>query len=419
MIVVGCCMALTNTWLKSNHNKERSKTEVIKDRDGLGIRVSPKGRIVFQMRYYHHKAAKRLDLGSYPSMSLKEAREIHFKLRNEHERLNIDPKILLHQDRNKSEGKEICRELKLVFDQWYKTRAGDVTPSVYAAQYRFFEKYVYTRFGGVDINDVTLHEWLDLLSPLARDKETTAGFLFSNIKRAYEWAIKFELTDKNPLARITKRDLGVRSKSKTRFLNDDEIGKIVRALSIKDYKHDCLFKLCLFFGCRLGELRSSQKNHFDIPNGVWLVPPENHKTGNKSKKAIVRPIIEDITPLLEEAFRSSGGGEFVFTKSVDDPSPYTSMALSNASKRIKKIMEKDFKTTMEDWSMHDLRRTARSNFSKFTEPHVAEIMLGHKLPGVWQVYDQYDYLEEQREAYQKWFDHLQDITDGLFGTPSR
>lgn len=69
--------------------------------------------------------------------------------------------------------------------------------------------------------------------------------------------------------------------------------------------------------------------------------------------------------------------------------------------------------------MHDLRRTARSNFSKFTEPHVAEIMLGHKLPGVWQVYDQYDYLEEQREAYQKWFDHLQDITGGLFGTPSR
>lgn len=282
-------MALTNTWLKSNHNKERSKTEVIKDRDGLGVRISPKGKIVFQMRYYHHKAAKRLDLGSYPSMSLKEAREIHFRLRNEHERLNIDPKILLRQDFNKSERDENNRELKHVFDQWYKTRESDITPGVYAAQYRFFEKHVYTRFSGVDINDVTLHEWLDLLSPLARDNETAAGILCSNIKRAYEWAIRFEVTDKNPLARITKRDLGIRPKSKTRFLSDDEICKIIEALSIQKFKHICFFKLCLFFGCRLGELRSSKKSHFDIPNGVWKVPPENHKTGKKNEKSNCSP----------------------------------------------------------------------------------------------------------------------------------
>lgn len=51
------------------------------------------------------------------------------------------------------------------------------------------------------------------------------------------------------------------------------------------------------------------------------------------------------------------------------------------------------------WSLHDLRRTARTNFSDLTAPHIAEIMLGHKLPWVWQVYDKSDYLEEQRKAY--------------------
>jgi hypothetical protein len=36
---------------------------------------------------------------------------------------------------------------------------------------------------------------------------------------------------------------------------------------------------------------------------------------------------------------------------------------------------------MKHWSIHDLRKTARTNFSTLTEPHIAEIMLGHKLPG--------------------------------------
>ncbi len=412
-------MALTNTWLKSNHNKERLKTEVIKDRDGLGVRVSPKGKIVFQMRYYHHKAAKRLDLGSYPSMSLKEAREIHFRLRNEHERLNIDPKILLRQDSTKTEEIEQDKTLKHVFDQWYKTRESDVTHLVYNAQYKSLNKYVFSRFGDREMDEVGIHEWLDFLVPLARKKGIMTGMLCSNIKRAYEWAIKFEIVEKNPLARITLRDLNIKPLPRKRFLSDAEIYEIVKALSSKPYKHECVFKLCLLYGCRLGELRLSKKEHFNFQKGIWIVPAENHKIGHKTQKDIARPIIENVIPLLDFASQMSGASEYMFTKALNDSVPYGTAALSGASGRIKEITEGVTGEVMEDWTMHDLRRTARSNFSKFTEPHVAEIMLGHKLPGVWQVYDQYDYLEEQREAYQKWFDHLQDITGGLFGTPSR
>jgi hypothetical protein len=56
--------------------------------------------------------------------------------------------------------------------------------------------------------------------------------------------------------------------------------------------------------------------------------------------------------------------------------------------------------------MHDLRRTARTNFSTLTQPHIAEKMLGHKLGGVWEVYDKHDYLDEQRIAYEAWLIRL-------------
>lgn len=46
-----------------------------------------------------------------------------------------------------------------------------------------------------------------------------------------------------------------------------------------------------------------------------------------------------------------------------------------------------------------------------TDPHIAEIMLGHRLPGEWQVYDHYQYLDEQAEAYSKWWERLMQITD--------
>jgi Arm DNA-binding domain len=58
-------MALSDTWLKSNNGKARAALEERGDREGLGVRITPKGKITFQLRYRYHGTPKRLDLGSY------------------------------------------------------------------------------------------------------------------------------------------------------------------------------------------------------------------------------------------------------------------------------------------------------------------------------------------------------------------
>jgi len=40
------------------------------------------------------------------------------------------------------------------------------------------------------------------------------------------------------------------------------------------------------------------------------------------------------------------------------------------------------------------------------------VMLGHSLPGVWQVYDRHDYLEEQAKAYRAWHERLTRLVSG-------
>ncbi|MBE4265308.1 hypothetical protein HJ071_10170 [Vibrio parahaemolyticus] len=74
--------------------------------------------------------------------------------------------------------------------------------------------------------------------------------------------------------------------------------------------------------------------------------------------------------------------------------------------------------SIDKWSMHDLRRTQRTNMSTIAEPHICEIMLGHKLPGVWQTYDRYDYVDEQKQAYSKWWDRIQAIKSESYNVTS-
>lgn len=61
------------------------------------------------------------------------------------------------------------------------------------------------------------------------------------------------------------------------------------------------------------------------------------------------------------------------------------------------------------FSVHDLRRTMRTYISEFTQPHIAELMLGHTLPTVWRTYDKHNYLKEQAEAYSQWVRRLESI----------
>jgi integrase len=58
--------------------------------------------------------------------------------------------------------------------------------------------------------------------------------------------------------------------------------------------------------------------------------------------------------------------------------------------------------TLEPWVVHDLRRTARSLMSRAAVPRDhAERVLGHAMPGVEGVYDQYSYQTEKGEALAK------------------
>lgn len=68
-------MALSDTYLKSNLGRGRLKVEEKADRDGLWVRLSIKGAVTFFYRYRFMGKQDKMTIGSYPAISLKQARE--------------------------------------------------------------------------------------------------------------------------------------------------------------------------------------------------------------------------------------------------------------------------------------------------------------------------------------------------------
>lgn len=402
-------MALTETWLKAQHKKNRTKELVKADREGLSARVSPKGKITYSMRYYYNNNRKRLDLGSYPLMSLKEARAENQSLRKKLEQ-GHDPKVVRQLEKQSIVA---AKSLEGLFDLWYESYCVKNKKGHFEIK-RSFDIHVFPEIGKLPAEKITLHAWLDILEKLSETTPAIAERILVNAKQMLKFAVKRKLIPANPLSDIyAKEDLQIKKRSVDRNLSDEEIRMVWLAIDRSRItpKNKLFVKLCLIYGCRNGELRQSEKDHFDFDKKVWTIPPENHKLGKSTGKPLLRPITPTIEGYLKEAFELSAGSKYVFTNDGSDEVMGTRAPLAIPYNIMQYLRRKE-SFEIKHFSMHDLRRTCRSNLSSITEFHLAEIMLGHSIGRIVQTYDQYDYLKEQAEAYEKWCKRIFEIVEG-------
>lgn len=392
-------MALSDAALRSMLGKEYEKVQVKTDRDGLSARISCKGRITFQYRYRWNGQGERVDLGTYPATSLKEARDEAVRMRGELEQ-NRNPRLLKRMARHEAYSALTVED---VIRAWLE-KYGVENKSDYQQVLRSFELHLFPQIGIVPHDNAPINMWLNVLEPLARKVPFITVRLLSNAKQAHNWAVRRQLIKTTPLSDLRIADLGVTLTQCDRVLSSDEIVTIFRAMEASRLapKFKLLVQLCLLFGCRGGELSYAEKAHFDFEKKLWSIPPTHHKTGKRTRKPLVRPIIPAAEEMLKELFDHSAHSHYAIAKNRRDV-PQGRSTLADIPQLIINAAWRHLGIEMEHWTLHDLRRTARTNFSDLTEPHIAEIMLGHKLPGVWQVYDRHSYIEEQRRAYSLWW----------------
>jgi integrase len=188
--------------------------------------------------------------------------------------------------------------------------------------------------------------------------------------------------------------------------SDREIALIWRATEAGVYPADPFVRLLLTLGVRRGELAGARWREFDLrkPGGeTWKLPGERTKGGDPRAIPLSVMAVQMIRDLPRFA-----AGDFLFSAS-HGRRPFSAFS------RLKTQL--DDKITklggpVEQFGLHDLRRTMRTALSALSiPPLVAELMIGHKQQGIAAVYDLHRYEAEQREGFERWCARLRDIIE--------
>jgi integrase len=181
-----------------------------------------------------------------------------------------------------------------------------------------------------------------------------------------------------------------------RVLTDDEICA-VWCEAEKSGSFGAIVRLALLTAQRREKLSTMRWE--DIQHGVWTVPVETRGKGTGGElrlPALARDIIESM-PRLE-------GNPYVFVGR-------TAGSHFNSFSKAKTVIDKAVPNIL-GWTIHDLRRTARSLMSRAgVRPDIAERVLGHVIGGVEGVYDRHRYDEEKAEALTKLAEMILGILD--------
>ncbi|WP_083704337.1 tyrosine-type recombinase/integrase [Serratia oryzae] len=379
---------LTDAKLRKLNGKPIPKLIEMPDGGGLSIRITPLGLIVFQYRYRYAGKARRMTLGTYDAISLKDARD-----------------MVQEAKRALAEGKDPITVKAMAFDKQTSAATVDACLAHWAAsaqasrlvklEYwkRAFARHVSPYVGAMVVDDMQISHWQPVFKRMRENgAETFAGIMLSKLKQAFAYCVRTEKIKLNPISALRVNDVGTPVKVVKRYFSDDEIGRFWHALegSSITYQNKLLVKLLLLTGARGVELRKAKKGEFDLKNRTWRVPAENSKTRQPFERGLSR----DAVALLEEAINLYPDIKQLFPPAVSkEDRPMSAGVLLNLAEQIRNEMG------VHDWAMHDLRRTAKTKMSELgIPPHVSEKVLGHKLGGVLAVYDQHSYLKEQQEA---------------------
>lgn len=198
------------------------------------------------------------------------------------------------------------------------------------------------------------------------------------------------------LKKIRQQDVGESPSAGDRVLSLPELAKVWIAIerSKAGTSTKNLHLITMLWGNRLSELRLAKREHFDMANDIWTVPPELSKMGN----TIRRPIPKHIKPMLERLMNIYD--EYLFPGA----SLHKPICISAANRYIRRLRDN---LNLPHWRTHDFRRSISTTCSELgTMPHVTEKMLGHELVGVMAIYNKHDWLSDQKEAYEKFADAL-------------
>jgi integrase len=257
------------------------------------------------------------------------------------------------------------------------------------------ERLVYKEVGDRPITDIRRSEIIRLLDRIEagelKDKDgdpikggpVMADRTLAVVRKIMNWHATRSDDFRSPIVRGMARTKP-KERTRSRTLTDHELRAVWKAAGDGKGPFPALVKFLLLTAARRSE--AAGLSWAEIDDADWTLPAAR----NKTKLDLVRPLNEAAQAVLD-AQPEIDGCPYVFT--TDGRAP-----LSGFSK-FKRDFDKACGVT--GWTLHDLRRTARSLMSRaaVNSDH-AERCLGHVIGGVRGTYDRHEYYDERKQAFE-------------------
>lgn len=290
--------------------KPKDKEYNLSDGRGLQLRIKPNGTKLWLFNYLRPYTKKRtnLGLGTYPEVSLANAREMREDARTLLAK-NIDP--IEHRDTNIHQQKAAHENtLKFVTDNWLEVKKSQVSEDHANDIYRSFELHIFPKLGSYPLHKLKAALVIDAYQPLHKNgNHDLVKRLCQRINEVMNYAVNTGLCDNNPLAGITK---AFKAPSKTHYptIKPEELPEFLQ--SIKEANIQPLTRALILWQLhtmvRPSEAAGTRWDEIDFNEKLWRIPAERMK----KKRAHTIPLSNYAIEILEELKPLTGHHDHVF-----------------------------------------------------------------------------------------------------------
>jgi integrase len=395
-------MPLSNTAIRNA--KPADKTRKMFDGGGLYLEVAPSGGKWWRLKYRFGGKEKRLSLGVYPDVSLKDARE----RRNEARKLlanEIDPS----ENRKAQKAAKSEREansFEVVAREWFTKHEPNWSANHANRIIRRLERDIFPWIGGKAIANITVQRLLETIRRIEqRGALETAHRALGNCGQVFRYAIATGRAERDPSGDLR----GALPPAKgTHFASVTEPKKVAEVLrALDDYEGtltvNCALRLAPLVFVRPGELRHAKWVDIDLDAAEWRY------TVSKTNTQHIVPLSRQAVEILQDLHPLTGHGHYVFPSARSATRPMSDNAILAAMRRMG--------ISKDEMSGHGFRAMARTILDEVLgfRPDYIEHQLAHAVRDPsGRAYNRTAYLPERHKMMQCWSDYLYELkTDTL------
>ncbi|MBF0418063.1 MAG: tyrosine-type recombinase/integrase, partial [Magnetococcales bacterium] len=394
-------MPLTELAIKQLKPSEKPKK--VSDGGGLYLHITTAGSKLWRVAYRFESKQKVLSIGSFPNVSLKDARRAR-----ESAKALLDQGIDPGEERKKRKEVVVCEEVATfekvarqwiakMTPSWSASRAIDITKSL--------EKNVFPWLGQSDIKKISASDILRVLEGIEqRGVVYTAHRARQIIGQIYRFAMACGFTEADPSVAMRGALTPFREKHRASIVDPEKIAILLRVIDgyQGSFVTKCALRLAPLLFVRPGELRHAEWSEINLHAAEWRIPAGKMKMRDPH----FVPLARQAVMILNELRQITGNCKYVFPGARSLLRPMSENTVLAALRRLG--YEKN------EMTGHGFRSMASTRLNEMGwPPDVIERQLAHvERNAVRAAYNRAEYLPERRKMMQAWADYLDSLKGG-------